>query len=182
MEAADPTQRALELLALCERSAAELLAGLGSLGLLSGPSQEGARHLVRRKALDLFVFVALSVLLEKRPGHGPGDRQTAEALKTAFAAQILETKRQARGMIAQTLKGAEAERLLAGIEAAAAEDPFAPYYDSFAKALGDPEQGPFGIFARSLAERHFEGARAKLAYERLFDLAASLSDRLTEGL
>jgi hypothetical protein len=179
--APEPSDRAEALLKLAQKAANDLVEGLAVLCLLAAPQAEASRTLAREKARHLFLFVLLSVLLEGRPGQDPEDRDVAEALKAAFARQLVEDRRQAAQLLSKALKPGR-EELLRRKLAAAEPDPFAPYYDSFKKAASDPDNGPFAILARMLAKDHFETRERSAAYQRIYTLSVVLSDQLVEGL
>lgn len=181
-EPAPSAERAQALLLRASQEAGALLDGLLSFGFLKEPKLEAKRMLVRRAAEELLVFVLLSVLLESREGKDPGEKKLAELVKAAFLAQILETRQQALSMVEKSLRGPDALELKAGIDKASRRDPFELYYDSFSKARKSPEEGPFGIFARRVAEAHFDGPMYAAAYSRLFELAALHADRLLDSL
>lgn len=144
--------RAEELLELAETASQRLVEGLACPANLK--MREQSRH--------LFVFVILSVLLEDRKQH------LAQELKEAFALQQLGARKILKSLSQKALP--------------AAKDPFVPYYDSFQKMRQNPEQGPFAILARRLSEEHFEAPLRQSAYEKIFTLAAALSDELIERL
>ena len=167
----DAAERAQQLLGLTDRAAARLASEF---------AEDPVRgHLVRQEAVNLFLFVTLSVLLEGRAGQSPDDRVLAEEIKTALAQRIIETKRQAKMLSEKTLDKEKAHLFSSRLNAAAAEDPFTPYYDSFEKAKSDPGQSPFAVFADRACRAH--GLPAS-AHERLLTLSAVLADELAEGL
>jgi hypothetical protein len=170
----DAAQRAQQLLGLTDRAAARLASSFSG-----DPTDPVKHHLIRQEAENLFLFVTLSVLLEGRPGQDLGDRSVAKEIKAALAARIMETKKQAKALAERTL-GEEKAHLFSGrLNEAAAEDPFAPYYDSFEKAKSDPSQIPFAVFARRVRQAHSLPASAE---ERLLSLSAELADELAEEL
>lgn len=176
-----PEERAEELLRLSQKAAGDLVESMMSLDLLAGPGHEVARTLLRERARYLFLFVVLSVLFEEEKA-APGRRETAEALKRLFAAQILETRRLAQGVLGKALKPGREDFLRRRI-ADSHGDPFAPYYGSWASFRKDPAgQGPFALFAAAAAEAHFEPAQRVVARERLASLAMSFSDSLLDRL
>lgn len=149
------------------------MSGAASLGLLID-AKPGRRELLQGEARQLFIFVALSVLLEE------GQRPVAEALKAQFAQQLVETRRQAQNLIARTLRGAEAKDLAQKLDAAGRADPFAPYYGTWEALKKDPSKGPFARFAEAASDRCFEPPQRPAARERLHTLALSLADALLD--
>jgi hypothetical protein len=151
-----------ELLERADEAAGRFAAGLEGLSAESKPQ-------AREQARRMLVFVVLSVLLESRPGQNSADRDTAEKLKAAFAEELIGARKALRALTKQD-------------PAKPAEDPFAPYYDSFQKMRKDPAQGPFGVLARRISETYFEPVGRAAAYERAFTLAAVLSDELVSKI
>ncbi len=117
---------------------------------------------VQGQAQQFFVFVMLSLLLEKTRGAEAVNRSLAENLKGIFLGELLTARRAAKTVL----------------KASDLDDPFAPYYDSFTRGASDPALSPFGIFAKRLAERHFPPERRRAAHERLFTLSAAYADRI----
>lgn len=121
---------------------------------------------IQGQAQQFFVFVALSLLLERRSGGEPVNRELAENLKGIFLGELLTARRAAKNVLS----------------ASQMDDPFAPYYDSFARGASDASLGPFGIFARRVAERHFPAERRRSAHEKVFTLSAAYADRIAGAL
>lgn len=177
----DPADRADVILGLIGRIAEELASGPASVALPSGIEGQATRLLIRREAEHLFLFVVLSVLLENRTGQDPRDKQVAAEIKKTLAQRILTTKRQAKDLANKTLDEKLAQRFTARLDEAGGDDIFTPYYDSFKRAVHDPSQTPFAIFARRVCG-HLAPAGRTAAGERLITLSALLSDELLEHL
>ena len=177
---ADPAEEAREekLMRLASAASESLVSGLASFGLLDAPEAEPARVQVREKARHLFLFVAISVLLEE----GGKGRADAERLKDLFALELLDVKKQIRKVAKAALTGPNDAKYARELEKAAGRDPFAPYYGSFDKMRKNPQDGPFAIFARRVCDGHLEERQRRGAYDRVFMLAAELSDRLIERI
>lgn len=124
------------------------------------------RMAIQGQSQQFFVFVMLSLLLERRSGGGPVHRELAEKLKGIFLGELLTARQAAKTVL----------------NASQMDDPFAPYYDSFARGASDAGLSPFGILARRLADRHFPAERRRAAYERLFTLSAAYADRIADAL
>jgi hypothetical protein len=167
-------ERAQQLLNLAAEAAGRLKQELGSQG---GDSLKAP--LVRQEAENLFLFVILSVLLEGRAGQASEDRAVAAEIQKALARRILETKKQARQLADRTLDAEKAALFGGHLDAAAAEDPFSPYYDSFDKARRNQDNGPFSIFVDRLACEH--GLPDALC-RRLLTLSLELADGLVEEI
>lgn len=178
----DSGARAEELLRLAERAAGKLIDGLGSLGFLKEPHEQPARVQVREEAHRLFVFVVLSVLLENRAGQDAADREVAARIKELYSLELVKARQALKSIARTKLPVSDAGKLGHDLDFAAHADPFAPYYDSFAQMARDPARGPFAILARRVTERHFHPKMRSIAQERVFTLAAVLSDELLERL
>lgn len=181
-EGLDPEARAEELLRLAEAAAGRLVDGLSSLGFLKEPHEQPARVQVREEAHRLFVFVLLSALLENRAGQPASDRAIAEKIKELYSLELMKARQALKSISRKTLPVSDSGKLAHELDAAARRDPFAPYYDSFAQMARDPARGPFAILARRVTERHFHPKLRSIAQERVFTLAAVLSDELLEKL
>ncbi len=166
---------------LADAAAKRLVDGLVVAGYFAAKEAAPARLQVGEHARHLFLFVILSVLLEKREGKDAADALVAEKIKESFSLQLIGSRKALKAISKKALKSAEAAELERKLDQAAKNDPFAPYYDSFGKMTTNPDHGPFGILARKLSDDFF-AQDASAAYEKIFLLAATLSDELISRL
>lgn len=164
----EPGARAEHLLELCDGAASDLVRSVSSLGLKAEPHRLGA------EARHLFVFVALSALIEAQ------ERAVVEALKAQYALRLLDARKRVKGAVDQAMAGHEAKRLKGLLDEAAAKDPFKPYYGTWELMKRDPDAGPFARFTDLVLDRCFEPKDRPLARERLQTLALSYADALLD--
>jgi hypothetical protein len=139
-----------------------------SLGLKAEPHRLGA------EARHLFVFVALSALVER------GEKPTLEALKKQYALKLMDTRKQVKGLVDKTLTGHEGKRLKAKLDEAAEKDPFEFYYGTWENLKRNPDSGPFAVFVDLVLDRCFAPDLRKSAGPKLHTLSLSLADSLLE--
>jgi len=169
-ERTDPLVRAEHVLELCQGAASDLVRGAESLGLKPEPHRLGA------EARHLFVFVALSALIER------GEKPVVDALKEQYALSLLDTRKQVKGIVDQTMAGHEARRLKGLLDDAASKDPFAPYYGTWESLKKSPDAGPFARFTDLVLDRCFQPGERKLARERVHTLALSYADAVLDQI